>query len=251
MLSEKVVVVSGGAGLIGKGLCKVISDAKARVIVADINEESAKKISNEIGGLASAISMDITSTDSIQSAIDKLTDQYGKIDGLINCAYPKTASYGRDFLEVTYEDFNKSLSMHLGGYFLTSQLFGKYFKENDGGNIISFASIYGVVAPRFQIYDNTSMTTPVEYAAIKSAIIHLTKYMARYFRGSNIRVNCISPGGIWDNQPQSFCEAYKEFCSNTGMLNYEDINGTTLFLLSDMSRQITGQNIIVDDGFSL
>ena len=95
------------------------------------------------------------------------------------------------------------------------------------------------------------MTTPVEYAAIKSAIIHLTKYMAKYLRGKNIRVNAISPGGILDQQPQSFLDAYQDFCCSKGMLDASDLQGVLLFLISPMSQYVNGQNIIVDDGFTL
>ncbi len=95
------------------------------------------------------------------------------------------------------------------------------------------------------------MTTPVEYVAIKSALISLTKYMAKYFKGMNIRVNSISPGGILDNQNEMFVNKYNDYCLNKGMLNIEDLSGTIVFLLSDMSKYINGQNIIVDDGFTL
>ena len=141
--------------------------------------------------------------------------------------------------------------MNLGGYFLTSQFFAKYFYEQGYGNIINLASIYGVIAPRFEIYDNTPMTMPVEYAAIKSGLIHLSKYMAKYFKGKNIRVNTISLGGIEDKQPEAFLKAYKEFCLNKGMLNPNDIAGTLIYLLSDLSKFVNGQNIVVDDGFTL
>ncbi len=100
-------------------------------------------------------------------------------------------------------------------------------------------------------YDNTPMTMPVEYAAIKSGLIHLTKYMAKYFKGMNIKVNALSPGGILDKQPESFLEKYKEKCLNKGMLENSDLKGTLVYLLSDMSKYVNGQNIVVDDGFSL
>lgn len=155
------------------------------------------------------------------------------------------------FFDVEYEDFIQNLSLNLGGYFLTSQCFSKYFKKQSYGNIINISSIYGVVAPKFEVYENTSMTMPVEYAAIKSGLIHLTKYMAKYFKGMNIRVNALSPGGILDKQPESFLEKYKEKCLNKGMLENSDLKGTLVYLLSDMSKYVNGQNIIVDDGFSL
>jgi len=139
----------------------------------------------------------------------------------------------------------------LGGYFNTSQQFAKYFQKQKCGNIVNISSIYGVIAPKFEVYDNTSMTMPVEYAAIKSGLIHLTKYMAKYFKGMNIRVNTLSPGGIFDSQPEKFLEAYKKECLNKGILDKSDLKGTLVYLLSDMSKYVNGQNIVIDDGFSI
>ena len=150
-----------------------------------------------------------------------------------------------------YDDFVENIGLNLGGYFTTSQKFARYFQKQGYGNIINISSIYGVVAPKFEVYDGTTMTTPVEYAAIKSGLIHLTKYMAKYFKGMNIKVNTLSPGGIFDNQPETFLENYKDQCLDKGMLDKSDLKGTLVFLLSDMSKYINGQNIIVDDGFSL
>jgi len=195
--------------------------------------------------------MDITSITSLQKSIEYCHDKYGKIDALVNNAYPRNKNYGRHFFDVEYEDFCENINLNLGGYFLTSQQFAHYFKKQGFGNIINISSIYGVIAPKFEVYENTPMSMPVEYAAIKSALIHLTKYMAKYLKGSNIRVNALSPGGIFDSQPEIFLEAYKKECLNIGMLDKSEICGTLLYLLSDMSRAVNGQNIIVDDGFTL
>jgi NAD(P)-dependent dehydrogenase (short-subunit alcohol dehydrogenase family) len=139
----------------------------------------------------------------------------------------------------------------LGGLFLTSQQFAKYFQKQGHGNIINIASVYGVIAPKFEIYANTTMTMPVEYAAIKSGVIHLTAYMAKLFKSQQIRVNCLSPGGILDQQPRSFLDAYKANSLSKGMLDASDLTGTLVFLLSANSQYINGQNIVVDDGFVL
>jgi NAD(P)-dependent dehydrogenase (short-subunit alcohol dehydrogenase family) len=141
--------------------------------------------------------------------------------------------------------------MNVGGYFLMAQKVSKYFLNQGYGNIINIASIYGAIAPRFSIYENVEMTMPVEYAAIKSAQLHLTRYLSKYLKGANIRVNAISPGGVFDDQPEEFLKAYSKYCNNTGMLNKSDLNGALVFLLSDMSKCVNGQNLIVDDGFSL
>jgi len=195
--------------------------------------------------------MDITSKQSLTGSIEYLDNKYARIDALVNNAYPRNNNYGKYFFDVEYDDFTQNTGLNLGGYFLTSQQYAKYFQKQGYGNIINNSSIYGVVAPKFEIYENTPMTMPVEYAAIKSGLIHLTKYMAKYFKGMNIRVNCLSPGGIFDNQNELFIEKYNNVCLNKGMLDKSDLNGTLVYLLSDMSKFVNGQNIIIDDGFSL
>lgn len=249
-LKGKVIVVTGGAGLLGSAFCESISSEGGIAIVADTNLKKAKEVSDLIEN-ADFVELDITSKISILSAIEYLKNKYSRIDAVINNAYPRNKNYGRHFFDVEYKDFCENMNLNLGGYFLTSQLFLKYFTENNGGNVINIASIYGVVAPRFNIYKETKMTTPVEYAVIKSGLIHLTKYMTKYFGGTKIRINSISPGGILDNQPESFLKNYKEYCTEKGMLNPSDLCGTLVFMLSDDSKYINGQNIIVDDGFTL
>ena len=252
LVKDKVVIVTGGAGLLGRTFCQAIADNGGIAVVAEYDITIAEKLCTSLENASIvAAQVDITDKISVETLITTISKKYGKIDALVNSAYPRNKNYGKHFFEVTYDDFCENLGMNLGGYFLTSQLFAKYFYEQGFGNIINLASIYGVIAPRFEIYDNTRMTTPVEYAAIKSGLIHLSKYMAKYFKGKNIRVNTISLGGIEDKQPEPFLKAYKEFCLNKGMLNAKDISGTVLYLLSDLSEFVNGQNIIVDDGFTL
>ena len=256
VLKDKVVVITGGAGLIGKEFVKAVVENNGMAIIADINEELGLKarlnLSRELNtSNIDFIKVDITSKNSLNSCIDYLDNKYKKIDALVNNAYPRNKNYGKHFFDVEYEDFVQNLGLNLGGYFIASQQFVLYFKKQGYGNIINIGSIYGVVAPRFEIYKDTHMTTPVEYAAIKSGLIHLTKYMAKYFKWMNIKVNALSPGGIFDNQPDSFLKKYKDQCLNKGMLNDCDLKGTLVYLLSDMSRYVNGQNIVVDDGFSL
>ena len=256
MLNEKVVIITGGAGLIGQAFVRCIAAHGAIAIVADVSKQAGSEF---VDGLKADdpqakiefVEVDITSKESLVKMISCLHDKHGRIDALVNNAYPRNKNYGRKFEEVAYDDFCQNVSMHLGGYFLTAQQVAGYFKQQGYGSIINMASIYGVVAPRFSIYEHTSMTMPVEYAAIKSAIIHLTKYLAQYLKGSNIRVNCISPGGILDGQPAEFLSRYNSFAASKGMLDVDDLQGALLFLLSDMSKFVNGQNIVVDDGWSL
>jgi NAD(P)-dependent dehydrogenase (short-subunit alcohol dehydrogenase family) len=256
MLTGKVVVITGGSGLLGVEFVKNIVRNKGVAIIADIDKDSAldieKVISRELNTtLVDSVELDITSSESIEKAISYLDNKYGKIDALVNNAYPRNKEYGKHFFDVDYKNFVENVGMNLGGYFITSQLFSKYFKNQGYGNIVNISSIYGVVAPKFEIYNNTDMTVPVEYAAIKSGLIHLTKYMAKYFKGMGIRVNSLSPGGVLDSQPKSFLNQYNNQCLSKGMLDKADLNGTLLYLLSDMSQYVNGQNIVIDDGFSI
>lgn len=256
MLSNKVIVITGGAGLIGQTFVKAVVENGGIAVIADINPQLGVQVKNRLQGELSSnnidfIELDITSKASLQSAIQVLQNKYPTIDALVNNAYPRNKQYGRHFFDVEYDDFVENTGMNLGGYFTASQQFALYFKEQGFGNIINISSIYGVVAPKFEVYDNTPMTMPVEYAAIKAGLIHLTKYMAKYFKGLSIRVNALSPGGIFDHQPKAFLNAYQQQCLNKGMLDKTDLQGTLIYLLSDMSQYVNGQNIVVDDGFSL
>lgn len=256
MLSQKVVVITGGAGLIGQSFVQAVVKSGGTAIIADINPiiglEVRGRLQNELSSEnIDFVELDITSKESLKTSIKQLDEKYPTIDALVNNAYPRNNQYGRHFFDVGYDDFVENLGLNLGGYFIASQQFAEFFKAQGYGNIINIASIYGVVAPKFEIYKNTEMTTPVEYAAIKAGLIHLTKYMAKYFKGLNIRVNTISPGGIFADQPEEFLNAYHRECLNKGMLDQSDLTGTLIYLLSDMSKYVNGQNLIIDDGFSL
>ena len=256
LLEGKVIVITGGAGLIGQEFVKAVISQGGLAIIADIDEERMQAVSKEMAKTFPSEKIDVfklnvTSKNSLQECVDYVDSRYKKIDALINNVYPKNKNYGRHFFDVEYDDFVDNLGMNLGGCIIPSQIFSLYFQKQGYGNIINISSIYGVIAPKFEIYDSTKMTMPPEYAAIKSGLLHLTKYMAKYFKGKNIRVNAISPGGILDGQPRKFLNEYNKKCLTKGMLDVCDLSGTLVFLLSDMSSYINGQNIVVDDGFSL
>lgn len=254
MLKDKVIVVTGGAGLLGRRFSTAIAEVRSKLIVADLNFQNAENFAKKLcdqGFDAEPGVIDITSLESISALIANVHERFGKIDAVVNNAYPRNSNYGRKLEEVTYSDFCENISLHTGGYFQVMQQFALYFKRVGGGNIVNLASIYGCIAPRFEVYEGTAMTMPVEYAAIKSSVLHLTRYFAQYYKTSGIRVNALSPGGIIDQQPQSFINRYKAHCGAKGMLDSADITGALLFLLSDASRHMTGQNLIVDDGFTL
>lgn len=253
-LDQRVVVVTGGGGLIGRRFCAEIAREGGLAVVADIDAAAAERVAAHIrsaGGRAEGVALDITDAAAVDRLISDLHARHGRVDAVVNNAYPKNGRFGRKLEDVTYADFSENVSLHLGGYFLVAQRFALYFRDHGGGTIVNMASIYGLIAPRFEIYVGTPMTMAVEYAAIKSGVIHLTRYFAQYFKDDRIRCNAIAPGGIRDRQPQAFLEKYDAKCGTKGMLDPEDVSGTLIFLLSDASRFITGQTLVVDDGFSL
>jgi NAD(P)-dependent dehydrogenase (short-subunit alcohol dehydrogenase family) len=254
MLTNRVVVITGGAGRLGRHFAEAVAANGGRPIVADVDAAAAAGVVDRLsqqGFHAAFANVDITSRADVDALIDRLDREHGRIDAVVNSAYPRSAAYGRRLEDVTYDDFAAHLSAHVGGYFLVAQRFADYFKAHGGGNIVNLASIYGVVAPRFDIYQGTAMTMPVEYAAIKAGIVHLTRYFAQYFKKDGIRCNALAPGGIEDGQPEPFVAAYSAHCGTKGMLAPSDVGGALLFLLSDQSRYMTGQCLVVDDGFTL
>jgi NAD(P)-dependent dehydrogenase (short-subunit alcohol dehydrogenase family) len=256
-LEGRVVVVTGGAGLIGRGFVKAVVESGGVAIIADIDKASGEKAQADLATEAGAdkaefIKVDITSKKSIRGMIDAVLRKHQRIDALVNNAYPRNRNYGRKFEDVTYEDFCENLNLHLGGYFLMSQEVSRTMVKQKKGVIVNIASIYGFMAPRFELYESANFTSPVEYSAIKGGLLSLTRYLASYLGEHDIRVNAISPGGVYNNQPESFVA---EYCKRTTigdrMAEPDDLAGVLVFLLSDASRYITGQNVVVDGGWSI
>ncbi len=250
------MLVTGACGLLGEAFVKAIAGQQGKVVITDIDVLKGKQLCQEINQsypeeVALFQQLDITDRNMLRHCIHEVVAKFGKIDALVNNAYPRNQHYGRDFFDVEFVDFCENINAHLGGYFLAGQQFAQYFIKQGFGNIINIASIYGIIAPKFHIYADTTMTTPVEYALVKSAVVHLTKFMASKLAGHNIRVNTLSLGGILARQPDRFLDSYRRCCFNKGMLEPEDVVGGLLFLLSDMSLFINGQNIVIDDGFTV
>lgn len=253
MLKDKKILVAGAAGLLGATLVKELLAQGATVVAADI---SLERLDNRLAALgiaadnADVIRQQIDLADKI--AVAAMFSKLNGLTGAVNCSYPRNKNYGKHFFDVTPEDFNENISLNLGSSFLFMQQCAAYFKRNETPfSLVNVASVYGVVAPKFEIYNNTPMTMPVEYAAIKAGLIHLSKYVAKYVRDSRFRVNLVSPGGIFDHQPADFLNAYKKETFGKGMLDVTDVLGSVLYLLSEHARYVNGQNIVVDDGFTL
>lgn len=248
-----VAVVTGAARGIGLAIAERFLAEGHRVALLDIDGRTLRSTEKRLHDPRRVLALvcDVSDPKQVKPAVRSVARRFGRIDALVNNAYPRNAHYGRPFDKVEYADFAENVSTHAGGYFLAAQRFIAHFQRQGHGNIVNMSSIYGVVAPRFEVYAGTDMTMPVEYAVIKSGILHLTRYIASWCAGMNIRCNSISPGGIAAGQPQAFLDRYKEHALSKGMLDAQDVAGTLLFLLSDLSSYMNGQNIVVDDGWTL
>lgn len=253
LLNDKIAVVTGGAGIIGKAIVSGMSQANATIIIADIDKKKSKYIEKECRKEGLDViwkNLDITNLSSINSLIKEIVDKYHKIDIWINAAYPRTKDWNDKFEDIKYSSWKKNVDMHMNGYFLCCQQIAKQMKIQRSGSIINFGSIYGIVGPDFSIYEEFNFTSPAAYSAIKGGIINFTRYLATYYGKYGVRVNAVCPGGIFDSQPQKFV---KKYCTKTPlgrMGKPEDISGAIIFLSSDSSSYITGHVLVIDGGWT-
>lgn len=249
-LSGDVVIVTGGGGLLGEPICQALSDHGAAVIVADVDREQGEAVAAEVQGVFRLV--DITDSDSVAKFCDGIVESHGGIDGLVNTAYPRTEDYGGPFESVDLEQWQANVNLHLGGYYnITRAVALRMIESDNGGSIVNFGSIYGVQAPDFGMYEGSTLTSPVEYAAIKSGILNLTRYLASYLGEDGIRVNTVSPGGVFNDQDDRFVGNYEENTPLSRMAEPEDIPGAVVYLLSDAASYVTGHNLVVDGGWTI
>jgi len=252
MLRNKHVVIIGASGLIGQQVAEACRDSGAVVTAAGRRRDEGPEDTLALGTATVPFeAVDTNDPASVSALFEQCEKRFGPVNAVVNCAFQRNENFGAKLEDVAYNDFCDNVTRHLGGAFLICQKAIDYFTGKGAGNIVNFSSIYGVMAPRFEVYDGTEMTKEVEYIVCKSAIVQMTKYLAKYVKGRNIRVNCVSPGGVWNNQPDAFVENYNAHGLNKGMLDPGDVAGSVIFLLSDQSQYINGQNIVVDDGYSL
>lgn len=243
---EKIVVVAGGSGLLGREIVNGLADFGAIVYGADIDKAKNIITSDSIR----YIYLNIASESSIKGTIDNIVQKHGRIDVFVNAAYPRTVDWGLKFGQIQFESLKKNLNDHLGGYFMCCQAVAEQMKLQGSGSIINLASIYGVVGPDFSIYEGTQMTMPAAYSAIKGGVIAFTKYLATYYGQQNVRANAISPGGIFDNQHPIFVENYSKRTPLGRMGLPNEIIGAVIFLASEASSYMSGQNLIIDGGLT-
>jgi len=242
MLKDKVIIVTGGSGLIGNPIIKRIIEEGGNAINADIN-----LVTNlEIG----MIYCDITNQNSVEDCILQVLERYGRIDGWVNNAYPRTDDWSKKFEEIPLLSWKKNIDMQLNSIFICCQLVLAQMKKQKSGSIVNISSIYGVVGPDFSVYDRTDMTMPAAYSAIKGGIVNFTRYLASYYGSFGIRINCVSPGGIFDNQSAEFISNYEKRVPMKRLGSPDDVSPSVTFLLGNDSKYITGHNLIIDGGWT-
>jgi NAD(P)-dependent dehydrogenase (short-subunit alcohol dehydrogenase family) len=242
MLADKVIIVTGGNGLLGREIVTNLSAEGAICISVDINHQTSEDFRT--------YKCDITVPAQIDTCIKDILKKYTKIDGLVNNAYPRTSDWGKKFEDIELTSWQLNVDMQLNSTFYLIQQVSKNMVNNKSGSIVNMASIYGIVGPDFSVYDGTSLTMPAAYSAIKGAIVNFTRYLSSCLGPYNVRVNSISPGGVFDNQPSTFVNNYKNKVPMRRMGKPEDIAPLVCFLMSHGSSYITGQNIAIDGGWT-
>jgi NAD(P)-dependent dehydrogenase (short-subunit alcohol dehydrogenase family) len=249
---KKNVIIVGSLGLLGFNLVLDLLKDDYKVIGLDIIKD--KKKLNFLGNNKNFffLKADISSVKQINNSIRAGEKKFGKIYGAINCSYPILCGSNVSPNKANPKNIIYNLTKHLGGAILFATQICKYFNSNKNGNLINISSIQGLGAPKFQHYNNQIFFSPIEYSAIKAGIISITKYLSKYYLKSGLKINCISPGGIRTKaQNNKFVNAYIRDCGKIGLLYPSHITSTVRYLLSDDSSAINGQNIIIDDGWSL
>lgn len=242
-LKGKIIVITGGKGLLGSAMLKHIHAAGGTDICADIacKDDPEKR----------EYRLDITDESSVHALINAVLKRHGRIDGWVNNAYPRSKGYGIPFEEQPHAEFLENLVSHLGGYALCSRLVLRQMRMQQSGSLVNMGSIYGCSAPDYRMYEGVKATpTPIVYTAIKGGVIQMTKALASLYGKYGVRVNAVSPGGIEDNQSKEFIERYMRKTLLGRMGTPEDVASAVIFLLSDGARYITGHNLLVDGGWT-
>lgn len=260
-LKDKVAIVTGALGLLGKNHCLALSEARANVVVCDLDENKCEVFANSLPTKSIGIGVDITDKHSIENLRDKTIKQFGKIDVLVNNAAindmfenPQAAAELSMFENYPLEMWQKSFDVNVTGTFLCSQIIGTEMAKANKGSIINIASTYGIVGPDQSIYkkpdgSQTFYKSPA-YPATKGAIVNFTRFLAAYWGLKGIRVNTLSPGGVENNQEEYFIENYSAKTMLGTMAAPNDYKGAIVFLASDASSYMTGANLIVDGGWT-
>jgi NAD(P)-dependent dehydrogenase (short-subunit alcohol dehydrogenase family) len=262
-MDGRVAIITGGAGLLGAEFCRTLTDAGATVLVADLDVEKAEAVAAGLrtgGGKAGGLALDVTRPESVNEAFHRVCREHGGVDVLVNSAAldPKFDAAHHEKAVNAFEDYplemwNQALAVNLTGMFLCSQAVSRPMLERGRGVIINICSTYGLVGPDQRIYERPGKPRqfkPVYYSVTKAGVLGMTRYLATYFAGTGLRVNALTPGGVFNDHEDDFVAHYSARTVLGRMARRDEMNGALLFLASDASSYMTGSNLIVDGGWT-
>jgi NAD(P)-dependent dehydrogenase (short-subunit alcohol dehydrogenase family) len=266
-LSGRAAIVTGGAGLLGSEFCKTLVEAGARVVIAELELPAAERLAVELnkdsqaGVRALAVKTDVTDPASVQVMVEAVLQAFGRLDILVNSAAldPKfdpehsAGPQSSAFEEYPLAAWRLALEVNLTGAFLCCQAAVRPMLEQGRGVIVNLCSIYGLAAPDQRMYQQEGKPPqykPAYYSVTKAGILGLTQYLAAYYAGRNIRVNALSPGGVYNGHDAEFVKAYSARAVMGRMAQKNEMNGALLYLVSDASAYMTGANLVVDGGWT-
>jgi NAD(P)-dependent dehydrogenase (short-subunit alcohol dehydrogenase family) len=262
-LDGKTAVVTGACGILGQRFCSGLAEMGANIAVVDLDEGSCRKLASELSEEhhvnTVGISCDVSSSEKVQSMVKKAVSSLGDLHILHNNAASKSSdleAFFAPFEEYSLNEWRNIMSVNIDGMFLAAQAVGKQMvAQGKGGSIIQTASIYGIMAPDHRIYEGSlyldqQINTPAVYSASKAGVVGLTKYLAAYWADKGIRVNTITPGGVESGQNETFKRKYSARVPMGRMAERDEMVGALIYLASDASSYVTGQNIIIDGGLN-
>ncbi len=265
----RVVLITGGAGLLGRRYCEALLQAGARVVIGDLDGARAQALASELSRTHTlGVKLDVTDDASVRDTVNAAVERFGRLDTLVNNAALTVrggserlspADYFAPFEDYKREVWDQAIGVNLTGMVLCAQAAGRQMLEQDppGGVIVNISSTYGVVAPDQRLYEGVkspyaevSFNTPVSYAVTKTAVLGLTRYLATYWGRKNIRVNALTPHGVFDNHDDAFVQNFAYRSPLGRMARNDEYRGALLYLVSDASSYMTGANLIVDGGWT-
>jgi NAD(P)-dependent dehydrogenase (short-subunit alcohol dehydrogenase family) len=254
-LTDKVIVITGGCGLIGRAFCEASAQFGAHVVVVDIPAAEPAKFAAEMAERHQkqmmGYSLDVANKSEVEALKKEVISTFGKIDGLVNGHQNKTKSFFEPFEEYGEDNWDAVVETNLKGTFLTCQMLGTWMSQNGGGSIVNIPSTYSVVAPNQNLYKGTSLGCPAAYSASKGGVDALSRYLASYWATKKVRVNMITPHGVWNNHEKQFEDNFARFSPMERLSYNHEVASALIYLLSDASSYVTGDNMLVEGGWTV